>query len=152
MEDALTKLQAHLESIIAKLVEVREEVINEGNPFRIVPLSHQDSGCVLAVCEPGFVDLIPMTPFDGSIFLTKEQLDQLNDAMEELAKPKTMTDKKRFFVAEPGDLSPPDADLQEWHEWEVGGSTNQEHICLTDSKRNAELIRDALEKFHTTTL
>jgi hypothetical protein len=55
---------------------------------------------------------------------------------------------RRFFIAEPGDLSPPNPSLQRWHEWEVGDSRGQDRICLTSCKRKAELIRDALEAFH----
>jgi hypothetical protein len=81
--DRLESLQQHLEGIAEKLIEVREELADQGNDFRLVPLSHEDSGCVLAVCESIGVDLIPLTPWQGSMFLQSEQIAQLNEAMEE---------------------------------------------------------------------
>lgn len=55
---------------------------------------------------------------------------------------------RRFFIAQPGDLIPPNQSSQRWHEWEVGDSRGQDRICLTSCKRKAELIRDALEEYH----
>lgn len=81
--DRLESLQQHLEGIAEKLIEVREELVDQGNDFRLVPLSYQDSGVVLAVCEKIGVDLIPLTPWKGSLFLQAEQLSQLNEAMAE---------------------------------------------------------------------
>jgi hypothetical protein len=38
---------------------------------------------------------------------------------------------------------------QKWQEWEVGDRRGQDRICVTSCKRKAELIRDALEAFHS---
>ena len=81
--DRLESLQGHLEGLAEKLIEVREELADQGNDFRLVPLSHEDSGCVLAVCEAIGVDLIPLEPWKGALFLQSEQLAQLNEVMEE---------------------------------------------------------------------
>ena len=54
----------------------------------------------------------------------------------------------RFFIAQPGDPVKPHSDLQ-WVEWEVGDHRGQDRICLTSCKRKAELIRNALEAFHS---
>ena len=64
-----------------KLIEVREELADECNDFRLIPLSHEDSGVVLAVCEGIGADLIPFQPWHGSLFLGSEQLRQLNEGM-----------------------------------------------------------------------
>jgi len=64
-----------------KLIEVREELVDQCNDFRLIPLSHEDSGVVLAVCEGIGADLIPLKPWNGSLFLNSEQLRQLNEGM-----------------------------------------------------------------------
>ena len=79
--DRLESLQQHLEGIAEKLIEVREELADESNDFRLIPLSHEDSGVVLAICEGIGADLIPLKPWTGSLFLCFEQLRQLNEAM-----------------------------------------------------------------------
>lgn len=81
--DALKRLEDHLERLVEKMGEVRRELADEGIDFRLVPLVHQDSGVTLAVCEAIGVDLIPLTPCRGSIFLDCQQLDQIADAMTE---------------------------------------------------------------------
>ena len=84
--ERLEKLQGHLESVAEKLFEVRSELAQEGNDFRILPLVHEDSGVVLAVCESIGADLIPLEPWSGSLFLYPEQMQQLSEAMEEFRK------------------------------------------------------------------
>lgn len=80
-------IQAHLAMIEAKMVEVRDELEGEDRDYRIVPLTFQDSGVVLAICESIGVDLVPLGPIGGSLFLVREQLDQLFAAMDEFRKP-----------------------------------------------------------------
>jgi hypothetical protein len=84
-------LESHLKSLIQKLTEVREELADQENNYRIVPLSHEDSGVVLSVCEPIGADLIPLDPWIGSLFLGPEQIDQLNEAMAEFRDPPSTT-------------------------------------------------------------
>jgi len=79
-------LEKHMESLVDKLAEVRRELADDGNDFRIVPLSHQDSGVTLAICEAIGADLIPLTPWHGSLFLDSQQLTQLRKAMQEFTR------------------------------------------------------------------
>jgi len=79
-------LEKHMESLVDKLAEVRRELADDGNDFRIVPLSHQDSGVTLAICEAIGADLIPLTPWHGSLFLDRQQLSQLRKAMQEFTR------------------------------------------------------------------
>lgn len=81
--DEKTALEKHMERLVEKLGEVRRELADGGLDFRMVPLSHQDSGVTLAICEAIGADLIPLTPWHGSLFLDRQQLSQLRDAMEE---------------------------------------------------------------------
>ena len=83
----LKRLRRHLRDLEESLCDVREEVENEGQAYRIIPLSHQDSGVVLAVCESIGPTLIPITPWSGSMHLFPEQLAQLNQAMAEFSEP-----------------------------------------------------------------
>lgn len=85
--DALERMEQHLEQLVEKLAEVRREIADDGNDFRLVPLSHQDSGVTLAVCESIGVDLIPLTPWNGSLFLDQQQFSQLEEAMAEFRQP-----------------------------------------------------------------
>lgn len=82
----LKRLRRHLRDLEQSLVDVREELENEGNAYRIIPLSHEDSGVVLAVCESIGPTLIPVTPWSGSMHLCPKQLDQLSDAMAEFSQ------------------------------------------------------------------
>lgn len=79
--------------------------------------------------------------------MARRKTDSRKQATREVALPSASC-SRRFFIAQPGDLIPPNTNLQRWHEWEVGDSRGQDRICLTSCKRKAELIRDALEAFH----
>lgn len=81
--DEKTALEKHMERLVDKLAEVRRELADGGLDFRMVPLSHQDSDVTLAICEAIGADLIPLTPWHGSLFLDRQQLSQLREAMEE---------------------------------------------------------------------
>lgn len=93
--DPLKRMEDHMEKLVAKMVEIREEMIAEEVDFRLVPLTHQDSGVILAVCESIGVDLIPMTPWSGSLFLDAQQLSQLNEAMAEFRQPNADVEARR---------------------------------------------------------
>jgi len=81
MENDNQQQEIVFKNLTDKLIEVREELADESNDFRLIPLSHEDSGVVLAVCEGIGADLIPLQPWNGSLFLGSEQLRQLNEAM-----------------------------------------------------------------------
>ena len=85
-QSELKRLRRHLRDLEQSLVDVREELENEGNNYRITPLSYEDNGVVLAVCESIGPTLIPVSPWSGSLHLSPKQLEQLSDAMVEFSE------------------------------------------------------------------
>lgn len=63
-----------------------------------------------------------------------------------IEKMKTPETTKRFFIAQPR-VTPKHEDAR-WVQWEIGDRKGQDRIALTSCKRKAELVRDALEKYH----
>lgn len=79
------KAEEQLGHIQAKMAEISQELVIYGKDFRIVPLSNEGS-IVLAVIESIGVDLIPLDPCEGSVFLDRYQLEQLREAMDIFAR------------------------------------------------------------------
>jgi hypothetical protein len=75
-------LESHLKSLIQKLTEVREELADQENNYRIVPLSHEDSGVVLSVC-------VPECPIPVASDETRSFLDSLWKLSPRTSRPRT---------------------------------------------------------------